>query len=182
MSAPPELPPPELPPLALFLHDRTYVRRPQARRGLDADTLERIQAQWDAADFTPERQAIRQARKRKAPSAVFDSARRVKQRRDDPQQQRTHRGTCLCFSLLLPAALVSLASPGTSFLLFMIAVLRSFVRSRRIERSPRSRTRRSRRRRGGDRQGALALAPRRSIDGFTGRDARRRLPNDSSTG
>ena len=87
--------PPELPVLELVLGGRTYKRRPySSRRDVDPATLEQLQAAWDAADRTPARSLIRAARKKAQlrPATADDSARRVKQKKADSQQQGIQRG------------------------------------------------------------------------------------------
>ena len=106
--------PPDLPPLELVLDGKTYRSRPRAQRGLDDGSLERIQAAWDAADRTDERDRIRRDRKRLKAREMRvrpadDSERRVRQRREDAQQQRTDRGALL--SLLSPLSRPRLPVP-----------------------------------------------------------------------
>ena len=86
--------PPVLPVLELVLGGHTYKRRPdRSRRDVDPATLEQLQAAWDAADRTPARSLIRAARKKALrPATADDSARRVKQKKADSQQQGLQRG------------------------------------------------------------------------------------------
>ena len=97
-DAPEELlaPLPEVQPLVLVINGHVYRSKPRARAGLDAAGLADAVAKWNALDQTEERNAIRQLRaaalKRVDRAGHDGSARRVAQRRNDPDAQNRHRG------------------------------------------------------------------------------------------
>ena len=89
-------PVPELPPLRMVFDNREYHARPRRSHGFDSAALEAARSAWDAADNTAERMEIRRQRKqadraRARPAKHEDSARRVRQRRDDSEQQEHDR-------------------------------------------------------------------------------------------
>ena len=97
----PELPP--LPPkLQSVMFNGIEMRSKPCRgeHGFDADQLRDALKAWEAADKTPERQAMRKARQReqiarKRPSTAVDSARRVSQRAESAQQRQRDAGAPL---------------------------------------------------------------------------------------
>ena len=97
-------PVPELPPLRMVFDNREYHARPRRSHGFDSAALEAARSAWDAADNTAERMEIRRLRKqadraRARPDKHEDSARRVRQRRDDLEQQEHDRSElrhCRC--------------------------------------------------------------------------------------
>eukprot|EP00966_Prymnesium_polylepis_P180519 4180871-Prymnesium_polylepis.2 len=79
-------------------HLGPWRRRPKACSALDATTLSILREAWDVADFSPERNALRRTRQHasrnryRAAAGQDESDRRVRQRREDPDQQRRDRG------------------------------------------------------------------------------------------
>ncbi len=69
--------------LVMRFRGKLYRRCPQSSKGLDAATLDILQAVWDAKDKTPDRALIRKDR---------ETTRRVAQRRADPEQARRDAG------------------------------------------------------------------------------------------